>query len=266
VAHTWVSSKDYIRWGRRIRIDDGAAGNLVQSPFVVEFDSLARMAEEDRVLVFSERLQALNCVISFRRAVWTIRGVRVVEAVDFLPQNRSLQCAARLASFVTGQTPRQCRSIRHVQRDGKDGVRDHHCFQLLIGESPDSFGLIPLPIIFMFELLRNFRFLKICAIVEPRLSQNRRHMGRSIDVVSNRKIAARVQGGKFFGVPLVHAPEAAELPLDTVVETVMIGIAGYEAVPADAVVCFYPFHYVHGKRQTRDPRLPRRLVREVELS
>src|SRR5258708_20009844 len=45
----------------------------------------------------------------------------------------------------------------------------------------------------------------------------------------------------------------------------MIGIAGNEAVPADAIVSLNALHGVNRKWQARDPRLPCGFVRQIEF-
>src|SRR5580658_6951322 len=101
--------------------------------------------------------------------------------------------------------------------------------------------------------------------MEPRFSQNWRHMRRRVNIVSCGEIAARAECCKFFRIPLVHPTKSAEFSLDAVVVSVMIGITSNKAVPADAVASLHPLDYMDRKRETRNPGLPRRFIGEVKL-
>src|SRR5260370_40541174 len=112
----------------------------------------------------------------------------------------------------------------------------------------------------MLKLFRNAAFLEVRTRMEPRFCQYGRHVRGSVYVVAGGEIVACAQGSKFLGIPLVHAAKAAELPLDTIIEPVMIGIPGNKAVPADAIVSLHALHGVDRKWQARHPRLPRGFV------
>ena len=61
------------------------------------------------------------------------------------------------------------------------------------------------------------------------------------------------QGGQLFGVPLLDHAEAPELALDAVEVAVVVGVAGGEAVAADAVVGLDPLDHVDREGQAGDP-------------
>ena len=71
--------------------------------------------------------------------------------------------------------------------------------------------------------------------------------------------------GELLGVPLLDHAEAAELALDAVEVAVVVGVAGDEAVAADAVVGLDPLDDMHRERQPRDPGLAVALVLQIEL-
>ena len=71
--------------------------------------------------------------------------------------------------------------------------------------------------------------------------------------------------GELLGVPLLDHAEAAELALDAVEVAVVVGVAGDEAVAADAVVGLDALDDVHREGQPGDPGLAGALVLQVEL-
>ena len=90
---------------------------------------------------------------------------------------------------------------------------------------------------------------EIDAGVKPGPGEHRRHVRSLIDVVACRETPALAERGELLGVPLLHHAEAAELALDAVEVTVVIGVAGDETVAADAVVGLDALDHVHRERQ-----------------
>src|SRR5690348_17325074 len=73
------------------------------------------------------------------------------------------------------------------------------------------------------------------------------------------------QRRKLLRVPLVYSAESSELALDSVIETMMIRVAGNEPIPTDVVVSLHALHNVNGERQACNPGLLRCFVREVKF-
>lgn len=77
-------------------------------------------------------------------------------------------------------------------------------------------------------------------------------------------VAALREGGELLRVPLLHQPEATELPLQAIEVAVVVSVASDEAVAADVVIGLHPLHDVDGKGEARDPGPARQPVRLVE--
>ena len=69
-------------------------------------------------------------------------------------------------------------------------------------------------------------------------------------LVAGGQLPLGVERGELLGVPLLDHAEAAELALDAVEVAVVVGVAGDEAVAADAVVGLDALDDVHGERQS----------------
>ena len=67
--------------------------------------------------------------------------------------------------------------------------------------------------------------------------------------------AAFAERRELFGVPLLDHAEATELALVAVEVAVVVGVAGDEAVAADAVVGLDPLDHMDRERQPGDPGL-----------
>jgi hypothetical protein len=89
--------------------------------------------------------------------------------------------------------------------------------------------------------------------VKPGLRVYRRHVRGGRDVVVPGPVAGRPERRQLLGVPLLHHAEAAELAIFAVEVSVVVRVAGDEAVAADVVIRVNPRHDVHWKRQARDP-------------
>ncbi|MNL05682.1 hypothetical protein D3C87_1262930 [compost metagenome] len=87
--------------GRRCSlIHQLVAEDFVQLALVMEVNRLAGEREKHRVGVCAPWLQDFDPVVAFADAVRAVGGVRAVERVDFLAQNRTAQCATGLAHFI----------------------------------------------------------------------------------------------------------------------------------------------------------------------
>ena len=120
-------------------------------------------------------------------------------------------------------------------------------------------------IIFVLQMARNASVGEEYSGVKPRLGQHRRHAGGRVDVVAGREVTGRRQAGDILGVELVDAAEATKFAFEPVIKSVMIGVAGDEAVAADLIVGLDALHDVNRKRQPGDPRRPRSLVGQIEF-
>jgi hypothetical protein len=85
-----------------------------------------------------------------------------------------------------------------------------------------------------------------------------------VGIAAGGQRAARRQRGEFRGVDLLDHPEPAELALGSVEVSVVIDVAGEEAVAADPVIRLDRFDDLHGKRKAGDPRTARLPIRQVE--
>src|SRR5712671_2900863 len=94
---------------RRRRADYLAVGNRIEPALIVEVDLLAWMGEEDGMPAAVPRLEQLNGVASFRNRIRAILSVRTIEGVDFLPQDRTLECAESFRRFLDREVLRQHR-------------------------------------------------------------------------------------------------------------------------------------------------------------
>ena len=84
-------------------------------------------------------------------------------------------------------------------------------------------------------------------------------------LMPGRGCAAGGQNVEILGIPLLDHAEAAELALDAVVVTVVVGVAGHEVVAADVVVRLHPLDDVDREGDAGDPGLSLLLVFQVEL-
>src|SRR5262249_45387907 len=98
--------------------------------------------------------------------------------------------------------------------------------------------------------------------MEPGLGQNRGDVRRGINILSARKRIACAKGGELFSVPLIDASKSAELTLNTIVKTVVVGIARDKAVSADAIVGLNALDHMDGKRKACYPWMAGHLVGE----
>ena len=101
--------------------------------------------------------------------------------------------------------------------------------------------------------------------VEPGLRVHRRNVRCRVDVGGCGQRAVTGERCELFGVPLLHHSEAAELALRAVEVTVVVGVAGDEAVAADVVVGLDPLDDMYGEGQPGDPGFAVALVLQIEL-
>src|SRR5262249_1888364 len=127
------------------------------------------------------------------------------------------------------------------------------------------FAGVSLPVVLLLEMLRDSPFLYIRPGMKPGLGPRRRHMRGGVDVSSVGERSALAERAQFFGIMLLYHPEAAELALDSVVISVMVGVAGDKAIAADPVIGLDPLDYMHWKRQPRYPGLPSLAVGKIEF-
>ncbi len=73
------------------------------------------------------------------------------------------------------------------------------------------------------------------------------------------------QGGKLLSIPLLHHAKAAELALDAVEVSVVVGVAGDEAVAADVVIGLDTLDDMYGKGNSGNPRFSCLFISEVEF-
>ena len=81
-------------------------------------------------------------------------------------------------------------------------------------------------------------------------------MGGGCDIVPSGEIIAGAEDRECLGIPLFHHAEAPELAFIPIEVAVVVGIAGDEAVAADAIIGLHPLDHMHGEWQTRDPWFP----------
>ena len=233
------------------RIGTSHAIDFVQLSLVVKRHRFPRMREKHRVQIVLLRLQRHDRQIVFRNRVRTPRLLLAIKRKNFLSQHRPLECAAGLARFFG-------RKVR-----GKNRVVEQHRRVRIAALA--RVARYRLPIIFVRQMPRYSAAAQENSGVKPHFGQHRRHTRRSIHVAARRKRARLAQGLEFLGVELIDPAKATELPLDPIEESMVIRVRTDEAVVADVVVCLNALHHMHREGQARNPRRPRRLVRQVKL-
>ena len=96
--------------------------------------------------------------------------------------------------------------------------------------------------------------------MEPGAGEDGRDVRRCVEVRPDR-----IERFELLGVPLLHPAETPKLAFHAVEITMMVGVAGDEAVAADAIEGLDPLDHVNGERELGDPRRAGELVGEIEL-
>ncbi len=222
--------------------------------FVMVGDSLPRMGEEHGVAILPARLDRPHGEVLLDHGVRMLFFVRSIQGVDLLAEYGSPECAAGLALFGHRQTFRQDR-IGQQKRAERRVVHPRLAVVFaLIGSIQQA-----------CEVVGNPFASQIDAGVKPGLGVHRRNMRSLIPVVAAGEFPGFGESADFFRIPLLHHAEAAKFSLLTVEITVVIGVAGDEAIAADVVIGFHPFDHVHREWQAGDPRCSSPLVGKIKL-
>ena len=90
-------------------------------------------------------------------------------------------------------------------------------------------------------------------------------MRSGVEVSGLGKRAIASERREFLGIPLLDHAEATEFALLAVKIAVVVGVAGDEAIAADAVVGLDALNDMYREGQPGDPRLAGILVLQIEL-
>src|SRR5437867_3861540 len=107
------------------------------------------MGEEDRVSVVPPRLEQLNGIILLGCTVGTVFFVGSVKGIDLATEHGAFEGAASLAHFFGRRLPRDRKAVLPLEGDWEFRVRQEHRFELLIGESRNTFAYISLMVILL---------------------------------------------------------------------------------------------------------------------
>src|SRR5262249_26561975 len=99
--------------------------------------------------------------------------------------------------------------------------------------------------------------------MKPRLREDRRNMGRSVNVRS-ADFLAFPQSVKLLRVQLFHHAKSTKLTLDSIEVAMVIRIVGDELVAADAIAGDDAVDNMYRERKTGQPRPAVAFVRQVE--
>ena len=152
-----------------------------------------------------------------------------------------------------------------MDRIRQHGVIEQHGTQLLIGQTRYAFAEIGLAIVLVLELPGDVSPVQICAAVEPCSGQNRRNVGRFINVGCRQNLITDAECAKLLGVPLLNHSKTAKLALCAIEVTVVVSVVCCKTVPTDPVANLHPFNYMHRERYPGDPGFPSFPVLYVEF-